>query len=78
MDERQRMRNAIRDPSPCKGCAERFTACSDKCPKDARGEYGHKAWKAEINRVKGEKRKYLERTYPKKYTRYGGLKDGEE
>lgn len=26
-------------------CTERFIACSDKCPKDARGEYGHKAWK---------------------------------
>lgn len=33
--------------SPCKGCTERFPACSDKCPKDARGERGYKAWKAE-------------------------------
>ena len=31
--------------SPCKGCTERFTACSGNCPKDARGEYGYKAWK---------------------------------
>lgn len=30
---------------PCKGCTERFTACSDQCPKDERGEYGYKAWK---------------------------------
>jgi hypothetical protein len=35
----------MREDSPCKGCTERFTACSDRCPKDARGEYGHKAWK---------------------------------
>ena len=32
---------------PCGDCSERFPACSDKCPKDARGEYGYKAWKAE-------------------------------
>lgn len=35
------------EPCPCNGCTERFTACSDRCPKDARGEYGHKAWKAQ-------------------------------
>ena len=33
------------DNCPCKDCTERFTACSDRCPKGARGEYGHKAWK---------------------------------
>lgn len=33
------------DISPCKGCTERFPACSDRCPKDERGEYGYKAWK---------------------------------
>jgi hypothetical protein len=33
------------DPCPCNGCTERFTACSDRCPKDARGEFGHHAWK---------------------------------
>ena len=37
---------------PCKDCAERFLACSDKCPKDARGEYGYKAWKAEMTAMK--------------------------
>lgn len=31
-------------PCPCHNCPERFTACSDRCPKDARGEFGHKAW----------------------------------
>jgi hypothetical protein len=34
-------------PSPCMGCTERFTACHDRCPKDARGEYGYLAWKHE-------------------------------
>ena len=38
--------------SPCKNCPERFTACSDRCPKDARGEYGYKAWKAEMDAMK--------------------------
>lgn len=32
-------------PSPCYNCPERFLACSDRCPKDARGEYGYKAWR---------------------------------
>ena len=38
--------------SPCHNCAERFIACSDRCPKDARGEYGYKAWKAEAEAIK--------------------------
>ena len=33
---------------PCKGCTERFTACSARCPKDERGEYGYKAWKVDL------------------------------
>ena len=32
------------DKCPCYGCTERFTACSDRCPKDARGELGYKTW----------------------------------
>ena len=35
------------DKCPCHGCTERFTACSDRCPKDARGEYGYKAWRVQ-------------------------------
>lgn len=35
----------MREDSPCRDCPERFTACSDHCPKDERGEYGYKAWK---------------------------------
>lgn len=37
------------DPCPCNGCTERFLACSDKCPKDARGEYGHHAWREQYH-----------------------------
>lgn len=48
----------IRDPNPCRGCTERFTACSDNCPKDKRGEYGRNAYKAEIERVKKNQREY--------------------
>lgn len=33
------------EPCPCNGCTERFIACSDRCPKDARNEFGYKAWK---------------------------------
>lgn len=39
-------------PSPCYKCQERFTACHDHCPKDARGDYGHKAWKADMDAEK--------------------------
>jgi hypothetical protein len=39
-------------PCPCKDCPERFIACSDHCPKDDRGEYGYKAWKAEMAELK--------------------------
>ena len=39
----------MNEKSPCMGCAERFIACSDRCPKDARGEYGYKAWKAQYH-----------------------------
>jgi hypothetical protein len=49
------------DISPCKGCAERFTACSDRCPKDERGEYGYKAWKAELEKFKAKKKEYIQR-----------------
>lgn len=61
VQDNQRIRTAIRDPSPCLGCTERFEACSGKCPKEARGEYGYDSWKAEIDRVKKEKHKYLNR-----------------
>ena len=43
---------------PCKDCKERFQACSDNCPKDARGEYGYKAHNAELQKVKAAERKY--------------------
>jgi Fe-S-cluster-containing dehydrogenase component len=68
----QRLPNATRDISPCAGCTEKFTACHDRCPKDARGEYGYDAWRAEIKRVKQEKQKYLDRTNVRKKTYTGG------
>ena len=45
--------------SPCNGCTERFTACSDRCPKDARGEYGYKAWRADCQKVKAAQKEYI-------------------
>lgn len=49
--------------APCKNCLERFIACSDKCPKDARGEYGYKAWLADVHKAKAqtEERKHRDR-----------------
>ena len=48
---------------PCKDCPERFTACSDNCPKDKRGEFGYKAWKAEIRKQKAAEKEYNKRRY---------------
>lgn len=72
MGERQRLSSAIRDPSPCIGCTERFMACSDHCPKDERGEYGHKAWTDEIKRVKEEKQKYINNVFVRRKKHNGG------
>ena len=58
MKEHQKMPGVIRDDSPCKGCTERFIACSDKCPKDLRGEYGYKAWTGKIQEVKANRTAY--------------------
>lgn len=44
--------------SPCAGCSERFIACSDRCPKDARGEYGYKSWKADLAKIKQAEKEY--------------------
>ena len=49
----------IRDANPCLNCLERFTACADHCPKDERGEYGRKAWVAEVKRVNKNRRDYM-------------------
>lgn len=46
---------------PCNGCTERKTACSDNCPKDARGEYGHKAWIADYRKQEAAKKEYKRR-----------------
>lgn len=48
----------ITKDSPCKDCTERFMACSDKCPKDARGEYGYKAWKADLRKQQAAEKEY--------------------
>jgi hypothetical protein len=61
--ETQRINISIRGCSPCKGCPERFTACSDRCPKDERGEYGYKAWKAKVERVKEVRNEYAKTRY---------------
>jgi Fe-S-cluster-containing dehydrogenase component len=50
----------IRDVSPCLGCTEKFLACSDKCPKDARGEFGYNAWREKLRDVKEKRKQYYE------------------
>ena len=59
----KRLTGAVRDIPPCKGCKERFLACHDRCPIDARGEFGYNAWKAEIERVKAAREKYLKENF---------------
>ena len=59
MDEK-RPPKTTRDNSPCAFCQERFIACSDRCPKDLRGDYGHKAWKADLAAIKKKRKEFLE------------------
>ena len=78
MSDKTPVPKTIRDVPPCKGCTERFTACSDKCPKDARGEYGYTAWKAEHNRVKNARRQHINRLWVREKNHNGGMKYGEK
>lgn len=61
--EGKKLTGAVRGVPPCKGCTERFLACHDRCPKDERGEFGYKAWKEEIDRVKAMREKYLKENF---------------
>jgi hypothetical protein len=54
------LQGIIRGTSPCDGCTERFEACWGRCPKDARGERGYKAWSAEIEETKAKKKAYYD------------------
>ena len=67
-----RINCGIRDKSPCKDCQERFLACSDHCPKDERGEFGYKAWKAKIEEMKQTRKNYYDlnrrQKWPKTHT----------
>ena len=78
MNKGQRPPKTIRDTSPCDGCTERFIACSDRCPKDERGDYGYKAFKAEIARVKNARKQHINRVYVRKKNHNGGEEYGKE
>jgi hypothetical protein len=54
----KKITNGYRNDSPCIGCTERFTACWDRCPKDERGEFGYKAWKAKLEETKANRKAY--------------------
>ena len=58
--EKNRLRYNTRDPAPCMGCTERFTACQDRCPKDARGEFGYAAWKQQSADVNKNRKTYYD------------------
>ena len=61
--------------SPCMNCPERFTACHDHCPKDARGEYGYGKWKAdrEAEKVAEAQRKALTWTNGKRRAKWAKI-----
>ena len=59
MNKNSRLNLGCREKSPCADCTERFLACSDRCPKDKRGEYGYKAWKAYIEEIKRKRKEYI-------------------
>lgn len=58
MDDPKRIPGVIRGLSPCADCTERSSACWDNCHKDARGDYGYKAWKADVEAMKAKKKAY--------------------
>ena len=58
MKDSQRLTSGVREDAPCKNCTERFIACSDRCPKDERGEFGYKTWKAKLEKNKEAKKAY--------------------
>jgi hypothetical protein len=49
-----------REKPPCTGCTERFSACSDRCPKDERGDYGYLAWKAKVKGIEDKRKAYYD------------------
>lgn len=61
MKEESGIEGTVRGVSPCKDCEERFPACSGRCPKDLRGEYGYNAWKAYIEQVKQARKDYMDK-----------------
>ena len=62
---------SFRDSSPCDGCAERFTACHDRCPKDKRGEFGYAAWVAQCREINNKRKEYEKQISIRKYWRKG-------
>ena len=56
----ERLPGVLRGVSPCTNCTEKFTACHDRCPIDERGEFGYKAWKAEVQKVKDKQKAYMD------------------
>ena len=72
MDDTKRLSGVMRGSPPCKDCEERHTACHDNCPKDMRGEYGYKHWKAEAQVVNDKRKAYAEdrnKVYEEEYRR---------
>lgn len=49
----ERLAGVMRGMSPCTDCAERHTACHDKCPK-------YQEWKAEAEKVKQQRKSYMD------------------
>lgn len=54
----EKLPGVMRGFPPCNDCAERHTACHDKCPKDERGEYGYGHWKAEAKEINDKRKAY--------------------
>lgn len=69
MNDNSRLKCGIRDKAPCKDCPERFLACSDKCPKDERGEFGYMALKATLHEVEEKRKAYNNLNRRKKWQR---------
>lgn len=56
-------------PNPCKGCPDRYPGCEDHCEKPA-----HKAWKAEQEIIKENRKRYRSPAWIKPEAFMGGKK----
>lgn len=68
MKPEQYIPSMIREVSPCKDCAEKAPGCHGSCPK-------YKAWADELERIKENRRQYVNGIFVRKKKHFSGRFD---